>query len=268
MMATNSSAGTTGVGSTMSTGPTADDNKNLINSIVRACAVMEALADLGREATLSEVATTVGLARPTAHRILNTLERVGWIRKTDTGRYALTIHVFSVGASGPEIATLREIARPLLTRLASETGDTVYFLAAHDTETICLDRVEGSHPVRVHATTIGGTVPYEVGGAPFAILAWRPDLVDSVIPKRKRPEVRRRLEEVRARGFALNSDDRIPGVSALGAPVFDQRGAVVGGVSVVGTNDRFEGRELDRRAQAVMATAADLSTQLRHHSFD
>ncbi len=252
----------------MTRAETSDDSKNLINSIVRACAVMEALADLGREATLSEVATAVDLARPTAHRILNTLERVGWIRKTEAGRYALTIHVFSIGASGPVVATLREVARPLLTRLAADTGDTVYFLAANDTEAVCLDRIEGSHPVRVHATSIGGTIPYSVGGAPFAILAWRPELIDQVIPKRQRAAVRRRLEEVRSSGYALNSDDRIPGVSALGAPVFGQRGKAVAGVSVVGTNDRFEGVHLKRRSQAVVAAADDLTAALRHHSFD
>lgn len=229
---------------------------------------MEALAAVHGEATLSEVAAASGLTRPTAHRILNTLERVGWVRKSEGGRYVLTIRVFAVGASGPDVASIRDVARPVLEELATETGDTAYLLVPNGNEAICLDRVEGPHPVRVHAAPVGGTVAYSVGGAPFAILAWKPDLVDEVIPRRHRAGVRRELEEVRTRGYAFHADSLIPGVSALGAPVFGQHGEVVGGVSVVGTNDRFQGDGHDQRSRAVVAAAERLTYLLNRRGIE
>lgn len=240
------------------------DNKSLVNSVLRACSIMELLAREQGDVPLVRVAAETGLTRPTAHRILATLEVAGWVRKTTKGRYGLTVKVFTVGAAAPEPATLRELARPVLTWLAMETGDTAYLLVPNDGQATCVERIEGPHPVRVHALTLGGSIPLTGGGAPLAILAFRPDLLDAAAPPgRLRTQMKKRIPEVVAQGYAITRDDVIPGVSALGAPILDTGGRAVAGVSVTGTNDRFTGRELEVRARAVVRAATKITDLVR-----
>ena len=250
--------------STGNAGENGSDAKSVVNSVLRACSIMEVLAAERGDVPLARVAAETGLTRPTAHRILATLEMAGWVRKTAGGRYGLTVKAFTVGSAAPEAATLRETARPVVAWLAAETGDTAYLLVPHEGRATCLERIEGPHPVRVHAVSVGGSIPMVGGGAPMAILAHRPDLLDEAAPSgRLRTHLRRRVEEILAQGYAMTTDDMIPGVSALGAAVFDASGQAVAGVSVSGTNDRFTGRELERRIQAVKRAAAEITGHLR-----
>jgi DNA-binding IclR family transcriptional regulator len=250
--------------SAASTGENGSDAKSVVNSVLRACSIMELLASERGDVPLARVASETGLTRPTAHRILATLEMAGWVRKAAGGRYGLTVKVFTIGSAAPEAATLREVARPVVAWLAAETGDTAYLLLPHEGRATCLERVEGPHPVRVHAVSVGGSIPMVGGGAPMAILAHRPDLLDEAAPSgRLRTHLRKRVEEILAQGYAMTTDDVIPGVSALGAAIFDASGRAVAGVSVTGTNDRFTGRELERRVQAVTRAAREISGLLR-----
>lgn len=247
-----------------SVGDNGSDPKSVVNSVLRACSIMELLAAERGNVPLAKVATDTGLTRPTAHRILATLEMAGWVRKTAGGRYGLTVKAFTVGSAAPEAATLREVARPIVAWLAAETGDTAYLLVPHDGQATCLERVEGPHPVRVHAVSVGGSIPLTGGGAPMAMLAHRPDLLDQVAPSgRLRTHLKKRIREILDQGYAITNDDVIPGVSALGAVIFDASGQAVAGVSVTGTNDRFTGQGLVRRAQAVTRAAGEISDLLR-----
>ena len=240
------------------------ERKSVVNSVLRACSIMELLARERGDVPLARVASETGLTRPTAHRILATLEIAGWVRKTPNGRYGLTVKVFTVGAAAPETATLRDVARPVLGRLAMETGDTAYLLVPHEGRAVCVERIEGPHPVRVHAVSLGGSIPLTAGGAPLAMLAFRPDLLDVVVPNpRARTHLRKRIQEVLGQGYAITKDDVIPGVSALGAPIVDAGDQVIAAISVTGTNDRFTGRELERRAVAVVGAAHEITDLLR-----
>ena len=240
------------------------ERKSVVNSVLRACSIMELLARERGDVPLARVASETGLTRPTAHRILATLEIAGWVHKTPNGRYGLTVKVFTVGAAAPETATLRDVARPVLGRLAMETGDTAYLLVPHEGRAVCVERIEGPHPVRVHAVSLGGSIPLTAGGAPLAMLAFRPDLLDVVVPNpRARTHLRKRIQEVLGQGYAITKDDVIPGVSALGAPIVDAGDQVIAAISVTGTNDRFTGRELERRAVAVVGAAHEITDLLR-----
>ncbi|MFP5371808.1 MAG: helix-turn-helix domain-containing protein, partial [Actinomycetes bacterium] len=73
------------------------ERKSVVNSVLRACSIMEILAAERGDVLLVKVASATGLTRPTAHRILATLEMAGWVRKTANGRYGLTVKVFTVG---------------------------------------------------------------------------------------------------------------------------------------------------------------------------
>jgi ribose transport system substrate-binding protein len=63
----------------------------IVESVSRACDILEAFRADGEALRLSEVAERTGLSRPTAFRILFTLERRGLVEQTDKCRYRLRI---------------------------------------------------------------------------------------------------------------------------------------------------------------------------------
>jgi DNA-binding IclR family transcriptional regulator len=240
-----------------------EDSKNLVNSVIRACRVVELLATDGPEVPLSQVADATDLTRPTAHRLLSTLAVAGWVRKTSTGRYALTGKLAGIGAAASHSGSLKDVARPALEQVARETGDTAYLMVARDDRALCVDRVEGPHPIRVHHVNVGDLLPLTAGAGPVVILAHRPDLRDGLDLS---PEQEERLEHARKKGYVVSPDDLLPGVTAIGAPVLDASGGVVAGLSVTGTNDRLRGRHRTEAIAHVVRAAAQVSQLLGHRT--
>jgi DNA-binding IclR family transcriptional regulator len=240
-----------------------DDAKSLVNSVLRACRVVELLADDGPEVSLSQAADAAGLTRPTAHRLLATLAAAGWVRRTSTGRYALTGKLAVIGAAASQGASLREVAHPVLAGVALATGDTAYLIVARDDQALCIDRVEGPHPIRVHHVNVGDLLPLTAGAGPVVILASRPDLQAGL---ELTPTQLERLARASEQGYVISPDDLLPGVTAIGAPVVDASGQTIAGLSVTGTNDRLSGGHRDEVITEVVAAAARLSELLGHRA--
>jgi IclR family KDG regulon transcriptional repressor len=245
---------------------TPKDSKSVVNSVLRACQLMELVASQGPEVTLSRLAEESGLTRPTTHRLLSTLEMAGWIRRTQPGRYGLTMRAFIIGSSASGSEGLRDLARPLLSSLAMTSGDTSYLLVPYEGKALCLDRIEGPYPVRVHNVKVGDRISLLSGAAPLAILAFRPDLLEGLeIPGGSaRKVVEERLLAARERGYIVSPDDLLPGITAIGAPVFDRNGTAVAGLSIAGTNDRFSEGHVESAVKAVLSAAVQMSRLLGH----
>src|ERR1700754_386486 len=224
----------------------ADDTKSIVNSVLRACRILELLAKEGPEVALSRIAEASSLSRPTAHRLLSTLVIAGWVRRTTNGRYALTMRAFTVGSSASSGASLREMAAHSVEALAQNSGDTAYLMVPDEGSALCLERIEGPHPVRVHHVNVGDAIPLLAGAAPIAMVAYAPDLLTTAADRRTAatPTMAARLAKARRDGYIVARDDLIDGVTAIGAPIFNRAGDVVGGISVTGTNERYKGNHL------------------------
>jgi len=239
-----------------------DDRKSIVNSVLRACSVLETLAYHGPDMPLASVAAAVGLNRPTAHRILATLVEAGWVRR-DAGRYSLTMKAFAVGAAASREASLQARARPAMLRLAAGTEATAYLYAPFEGKALCIDRVEASHPVRVHHVSVGDSIPITSGAAPLALAACRPDLLGDEAAGNVDPEqLSAQLAEARELGYVVRRDDLYPGITAIGAPIFDAAATAVGAIGIAGTSDRYQGAHLDQAVAMVTSAAASVSADL------
>jgi DNA-binding IclR family transcriptional regulator len=215
------------------------------------------------ELTLSRIAEANSLSRPTAHRVLSTLIMAGWVHKTATGRYSLTMRMFTVGSTAAG-ASLREVAHPTVAWLARSTGDTAYLHVPNEGQATCLIRVDGPHPVRVHHVNVGDSIPLLSGAAPLAMAAFQPDLLTRRADQSesRRQPAAGRLAAAREDGYVVSTDNLIVGVTAIGAPVFDRDGVVVGGVAVTGINARYDKEHTSTAASLVRQAASEISGQL------
>src|SRR5260370_17563453 len=90
--------------------------------------------------TLSEVAAATGLARPTARRMLLTLEELGYIR-TAQGGFALTPRVLELGMAYIGSTSIWEFARPHMEQLVGHTGESSSLAQLDGSDIVYVSRV-------------------------------------------------------------------------------------------------------------------------------
>lgn len=215
---------------------------DFIEALARGLEVIAAFRPHRPAMTLAEVATATGLARPTARRILLTLEELGYVRTTDRG-YALTPRVLDLGVAYVRSTGLWEVARPHLERLVARVDESCSIAQLDGSDIVYVARVSVPKIVAL-AVQIGTRFPAlstSLGKVQLAALA--PDELDAVLAQptrsglvpRWQPDRAERdaaLREVRARGWALTDEQLALGIRSVAAPLRDGSGRVIAGVNV------------------------------------
>ena len=185
--------------------------------------------------TLSEVASAAGLARPTARRLLLTLEELGFVRSAD-GVFRLTPKVLSLGTAYVSGLGLWDIARPHLEDLVGRTGESSSMAQLDGSDIVYVARVAVPKLIalRVEIGTRFPAVQTSQGKVLLAALA--PDRLAAVLAEPSRSglpatarlhdDLESELVQVRARGWALADEELAPGVRSVAVPVRDADGTV------------------------------------------
>ncbi|MCZ7527095.1 MAG: IclR family transcriptional regulator [Acidimicrobiia bacterium] len=221
-----------------------------VGVVDKAVAVLGALADQG-PATLAELATATGLARPTAHRLAQALECHGLVGRDPAGRFRLGLRLLAWGARAASGLELVELAGPVLANLRDATDESAQLYVREADRRVCVATAERRSGLR-DTVPVGASLPLTAGSGAKVLLAWaspedRPPGLD--------PD---ELAAVRKRGWAASVGEREPGVASVSAPVLDAAGRVLAAVSVSGPADRLAGSPGRRYAPALVAAARDL----------
>lgn len=242
--------------------------------MARAFALLEALA-IQEEAGLVELAREVGLHPSTTHRLLASLIDCGYAAQSRiSGRYRLSRKLMQLAAGSRALdAHLRTVARPHLEAIRTDVGETSNLVALEGMSAVYLEQAEGRHAVRLFAEP-GRRVPAHASGAGKAMLAFQDPAVleplyasgpwERLTPGTiTRPAaLRRELQQIRTRGYAVDSEEYEEGVSCVGAPVFDAGGHVCAAISVSAPTARLVRCGLDELGQLLLHHAGEISRNL------
>jgi DNA-binding IclR family transcriptional regulator len=237
-----------------------------VQSIERTIAIVRAVAQGQKDgARLVDIARQLGITKSTAHRILQALVQAGWIeRDKDRGRFHPGVELYALGLAAASRHELVGLGERATSRLADQVGDTVYFQIRMGFDSICLARNLGSYPVKILTVDVGARRPLGMGAGNMAIMAFLPDdEIEAVLAANMeelngyaapgvtlgRDLVRAMIEDTRRHGFAFVQDLFIPGMAAVGMPIFGPGGAPVAALSVAAITGRLQE---DRRNAAVM----------------
>lgn len=192
--------------------------------------------------TLSEVAAETGLARPTARRILLTLQQLGYVR-SEGGDFRLTPRVLELGTSYVESLGLWDVARPHMEWLGAQTHESTSIAQLDGSDIVYVARVAVPKIVTL-SVTIGTRFPALQTSLGKVLLAALPDdQVEEVLAEPSRSGIRpmwaptsaersAALSEVRARGWALTDEQLAPGIRSVAAPLRNGAGSVIAALNV------------------------------------
>ncbi|SFH91264.1 transcriptional regulator, IclR family [Nocardioides psychrotolerans] len=241
-----------------------------VGAVLRAVSTHEPVG-----ATTSTLARQSGLARPTVHRLLASLLAEGLVdRDPGTGLWQLGPELFFLGSAARSRYDVTALAQPHVRRLAVATGESAFFSARRGDETICLLREDGSFPIRSHVLVEGIRFPLGVASAGMAVLAFLPDPeIDDFLGRvdlapahgeQHAPDaVRRRVDQTRASGWALNPGLIVEGSWGMGAAVFDADDRPAWALTLTGIERRFDEARRRELGTLLLHEAHELSRSLR-----
>jgi IclR family KDG regulon transcriptional repressor len=169
---------------------------------------------------------------------------------------------------------MRATAAPVLAEIAAELHTTMFVSVYRDGAAVCLDRIHDIHRMEVRWWAVGGTLPFNCGGAPKLLLAFQPPAeIDRALSRPLTPltpksimdprVLRRQIAKIRERGWEFAVDDVAVGLSALAVPVLDKDNTIVCSLSMAGLTpqmvDRGQPRYLKRLQAAAQAVRARIN---------
>jgi len=225
-----------------------DDSPDFIEAIARGLDVIRVFGPGQPVMSLANVADASHLPRPTARRILKTLEQLGYIRQVASpsggaSGFELTPRVLDLGMSYVLSRGLWEIAQPHMEELVARTHESSSIAQLDGSDIVYVARVAVPKIVALRVT-IGTRFPAMQTSLGKVLLAALPDreVADvlsepsrSGITARWQPDATERaaaLREVRARGWALTDGELAPAIRSVAVPLRDGDGKVIAALNV------------------------------------
>lgn len=195
--------------------------------------------------TLDEICEELELPKTSAYDIVTTLAETGMVNITrgQKQHYTIGLAAYRIGVSYTNNLDVVRTVEPVLKDFSHSVGKTVFFGVRSDDEIVYLCKFEPENPI-ITTATVGTKNPIYCTSLGKAILAFtdetvREDLLERITLTKKTEQtittkaaLRKELEQVRKKGYALDAREIEDHMECVGAPVFGRDGAVLGAISV------------------------------------
>ncbi|NLP84182.1 IclR family transcriptional regulator [Microbacterium sp. CFH 90308] len=242
-------------------------------AVERALSVLELAAASGGRLRLTDIADKLGIPKSSAHNLLGSLTRTGWLeRNPRTREFSLGVRAWEIGHAYVTLKPLTQRAQPVMDSLRDLLGETVRLSVLVDTDNLCVAKSSGTHPL-IFDQPVGARLPAHATGLGKALLsgltteqitALYPDDKLDVFTSTTLATVRdleMRLEEARSQGWVEDHGEYVPGIWCVAVPIRDEDDAVVGAMSVSFPVERFAA-ESEHARRALLQAAAEVSRRL------
>jgi DNA-binding IclR family transcriptional regulator len=243
----------------------------MVQSVARAFAILDAVAE--RPAGVTALAERLDLPKSTVARLLGSLEGIGAVERVAGRRWQVGPGVAALASTGSPARSLAALARPELAGLVRSVGEDAGLGLPDGYDVLYVEQVECDHPVQVRDWT-GTRAPMHAVPSGLVFLAeWPASAIDGYLGRELArltsstvvdPEqLRRRLEDVRKRGYAWGLEEFAEGINSVAAPVRDARGNAVAAIHVQGPAYRFPAPgDAERVAHGVVAAGREVGRRL------
>src|SRR5512140_343119 len=114
----------------------------MIRAVGRALAIFDAYDNEHLSLSLQEIAERIQMPKTTAFRLVNTLERTGFLIRMDNQQYCLSLKLARLGGLVRSTLSIREIARAVMFQVNEQTSETITLNTVVDTNRMVLEVVD------------------------------------------------------------------------------------------------------------------------------
>lgn len=230
--------------------PSPPEIKGGIQVIERMMKLLDALARYESPASLKQLALETDLHPSTAHRILAAMTSAGFAERTQNGSYRLGIRLLELGNLVKSRLDVRAAALPPMEALHQQLGESVNLGIRQGDEIVYIERTSSGRSTVRAVHLVGARAPLHVTAVGKLYLAEdTPDAVADYARRTGLPgltttslttlaALKRELERVRHQGVAFDNEEIEPGLRCIAAPVHDDTGLLVAGLSVSAPAER------------------------------
>ncbi|HEY9055346.1 MAG TPA: IclR family transcriptional regulator [Rectinemataceae bacterium] len=243
----------------------------LIQSVDRALSLLEYIAaHPEKKLTLTELAEVMDLDKSSVFRILTTLGKHGLVRQEEGKKvYRPGFGIFGLASSLYEQMKLPEITSPFLRDIARKTSENAHLAVRSGTQAVFIDREQGTNRILTN-TNIGDTEElYCTAVGKCLICDCSSEELESLFGGRKLERftertltdidaLRRELEDVKRKGYAVDIEEYEPNVVCLACPIMNYQGRIIAAIGISGTKDRGL-PDLERNIGIVMQAASAIN---------
>ena len=250
--------------------PHRSDNKQFVEALARGLDVIRAFNEFKPIRTVSDLAAELDLARHTVHRILQTLEHLGYVIQTDNGYY-LSPKVLDLGFGYIATRGFYGAARAHLEKLAAKIDQAISITELVESDIVYVGRIEVPKVVAYHVS-LGQRLPAHSTSPGRVLLS---GLSDEELDRRLaipstspiEPSISLSIEELKAeilkirkQGWAMTNHQIIHGYRALAAPIYDATETMVAAIGLIVHSSELSEEEMrDEILPQVLAAAAKVT---------
>ncbi|MBX6386802.1 MAG: IclR family transcriptional regulator [Microbispora sp.] len=219
------------------------NKKDGIQSVSRALSILELFNERRPTLSTSDIAALTGLNRATAYRFCQTLLKLGYLEETYSRTFRPGIKAISLARAALSSRDLPDMALPYLQRLRESTGETVNMAYLDGADVVYVSRLLNDDLLALRLF-VGSRLPAYATSLGRAILAFLPpEEVDTILGDREleaitqytitdRVKLKKELDRVRSRGYAINDEGVVLGIRGVAAPVFNAVSRPIASINV------------------------------------
>ena len=237
-----------------------------VKSVEKALCLLQCFNSDRKEIGLMEFVHLTGYHKSSVFRLLANLRASGFVQVTNEGKYTVGSEIRRLGYLWDASESLKRKARVILEYLHDLTGETVFLVEYGFGRGICTDRIEANKALKI-TSQIGTTVPLFKGATGKSITAFlnsRERILAQTVQKdiethsSNLTELEDEFKRIRKQGWALTTGEVDEGVTAFAVPLINEKGTVLGSISIAGPGFRFTEAVVSRYIDTVMKSVSDI----------
>jgi IclR family transcriptional regulator, KDG regulon repressor len=220
-----------------------NEMNGLIKSVIKTSQIID-LINKNKQVSLKVLTIESGIPKPTVHRILATLIKIGYVQfDSKVQLYSLGAHLIHIARNAVAGMTTVDLAKPRMQTLRERFNETVNLARLVNDKAVFVHIEETKHAFRyvdhigdqadLHSTAVGKVIFAFMDQADLDIIL--NDYTFTTYTKntiRNRAELDVQLTKIRKQAFALDDEEGTEGVTCLAVPIFNADNRIAGALSI------------------------------------
>ena len=245
-------------------------NNNTIPAVDKTLKIMEYLASEQHSATQAELCKAADVTATTGYRIVQTLIKHDWVRKTPDNRYMLSFAMLDIWMKSSGHRIFFEQFQPVLDVLAEKVHLSCKLSIRGGNEQISILRADSPEPFSISGK-IGTRFPLIEGSVGAALLALDPEEDIRALCEECQVDIREknnsalvlsRIREWKKKGYVFNRGTNRWHVDAMSVPVIRKGSNVVAALTLIGVPGDFTEKNMEQRAESLTEAAKQIGSQI------